>query len=88
MNEAIEKINSILTSFNNTFKLQIEESQDDEVNSLSIAETIGDGKDFINELTDLFDQVIKNTTDKFELVYNEEKGLVLAEKIASIDYKI
>ena len=88
MNEAVEKINSILISFNNTFKLKIEESQDDEVNSLSIVETIGDGKDFINELTDLFDQVIKSIDDKHELVYNEEKGLVLAEKIASIDYKI
>ncbi len=88
MNEALQKINSILNSFNQTFKLKIEESDDNEVNSLSIEETIGDGKDFINELTDLFNQVVKNTTDKYELIYNEDKGIVLAEKIASVDYKI
>lgn len=88
MNEALLKIQSILNSFNQTFKLKIEESENNEVNSLSIEETIGDGKDFINELTDLFDQVVKSTTDKYELVYNEEKGIVLAEKIASVDYKI
>lgn len=88
MDESLEKINNILNNFNKTFKLKIEESTDDEVNGFSIEETIGNGKDFINEIIDLFDKVIKNSTDKYELIYNDEKGLVLAEKIPSIDYRI
>lgn len=88
MNESLEKINSILNHFNKTFKLKIEETTNDEVNGFTIEETIGDGKEFINEIVDLFDKVIKNSTDKYELIYNDEKGLILAEKIPSISYKI
>lgn len=87
MDDALLKINSLLKSFNNTFKLKIEESEGNEVNSLSIAETIGDGTDFINEMTDLFDKVISDLTNEYELIFNEEKGLILAKKVASIDYE-
>lgn len=87
MDDALLKINSLLKSFNETFKLKIEESEGNEVNSLSIQETIGNGTDFINEMTDLFDKVINNLTDEYELIYNEDKGLILAKKVASIDYE-
>ena len=73
MNDSLKKINSIIMNFNNTFKLKIEESTDNEINSLSIEETIGDGKEFINEMVDLFDKVIKNSTNEYELIFNEEK---------------
>lgn len=88
MNETLEKINSILTKFNNTFKLKIEESTNDEVNNFSIEETIGNGSEFIDEVVDLFDKVIKGCTDEYELIYSEEKGLVLAKKVPSINYEI
>lgn len=88
MNDSLKKINSIIMNFNNTFKLKIEESTDNEINSLSIEETIGDGKEFINEMVDLFDKVIKNSTDEYELIFNEEKGLVLAKKIMSVNYEV
>lgn len=87
MDDALLKINSLLKSFNATFKLKIEESEGNEVNSLSIQELSGDGIDFINELTDLFDKVIKDITNEYELIYNEEQGLILAKKVASIDYE-
>lgn len=88
MNDSLKKINSIIMNFNNTFKLKIEESTDNEINSLSIEEIIGDGKEFINEMVDLFDKVIKNSTDEYELIFNEEKGLVLAKKIMSVNYEV
>ena len=88
MNDSLKKINSIIMNFNNTFKLKIEESTDNEINSLSIEETIGDGKEFINEMVDLFDKVIKNSTDEYELIFNAEKGLVLAKKIMSVNYEV
>ena len=88
MNDSLKKINSIIMNFNNTFKLKIEESTDNEINSMSIEETIGYGKEFINEMVDLFDKVIKNSTDEYELIFNEEKGLVLAKKIMSVNYEV
>ena len=88
MNDSLKKINSIIMNFNNAFKLKIEESTDNEINSLSIEEIIGDGKEFINEMVDLFDKVIKNSTDEYELIFNEEKGLVLAKKIMSVNYEV
>ena len=88
MNDSLKKINSIIMNFNNTFKLKIEESTDNEINSLSIEEIIGDGKEFINEMVDLFDKVIKNSTDEYELIFNEEKGLVLVKKIMSVNYEV
>lgn len=87
MDDALLKINSLLKSFNNTFKIKIEESEGNEVNSLSIEQIKSDGIDFINELTDLFDKVIKDITNDYELIYNEEQGLILAKKVASIDYE-
>jgi hypothetical protein len=88
VSEQLQKINSILTSFNSTFKLEIHESNGDEVNGFTIKETIGDGRDFINEIVDLFEKVITNSTEDYELVYNEEKGLVLAKKVPSVNYEI
>lgn len=88
MPDGLKKINSLLNSFNDTFKLKIEESTDDEVNGFSIEETIGDGKEFINEMVDLFEKVISNSTDEYELIFSEEKGLVLAKKVPSINYEI
>ena len=88
MDESLLKINSILNSFNQTFKLKIEETEGNEVNSLSIEETIGDGKDFINEIVDLFEKVISNITDDYSLVFTEDKGLIIAQKINTIDYKV
>ena len=88
MNDSLKKINRIIMNFNNTFKLKIEVATDNEINSLSIEETIGDGKEFINEMVDLFDKVIKNSTDEYELIFNEEKGLVLAKKIMSVNYEV
>ena len=88
MDESLLKINSILNSFNQTFKLKAEEIEDGEVNSLSILETIGDGKDFINELVDLFEKVISEITDDYSLVFTEDKGLIIAQKVNTIDFKI
>jgi len=89
MDESLKKIESLLTSFNNTFKLKIDKSIEDEITDLSIDKVIGDGKDFINEMVDLFDKVIKNSTDKYELIFmDDEKQLVLARKVPSINYEI
>ena len=88
MNDALKKIDNILINFNKTFKLKIDESTDDTINGFSIEETIGDGKEFINEIVDLFNKVIQNSTDEYDLIYTEDNGLVLAKKIQTIDYKI
>ncbi len=84
--EILNKISSILNEFNQTFKLKIEESKEQEINSFSIEETIGDGKDFINEFVELFEKVIEGVTDEYALVYDVDEGLVLAKKVQNISY--
>lgn len=87
MSEALKKVNTLLKSFNKTFDISaIIES--DEVNGLKIDDLKNEGTDFIGELFETFNTIVKSVSDEHEVVYNEEKGLVIAKKIVSVDYQI
>lgn len=83
MNEMIKKINDLLLTFNETFKLKpnIEEVDDEEVATGFVIENINnDGRSFINEFYDLFGQLI-NSSNEYELVYDENKGFIIVKTV-------
>lgn len=91
MDETLKKINELLKKFNNTFVIsanQVEEDGEIVACGLRIDGIKNDGAEFINEMFETFNEIVKAVSDKHELVYNEEKGLVIAKQIIKVDYII
>ena len=89
MNELIEKINEILTGLNNTFELEaniVEEDGEKIANGLKIKSIKNDGSEFMNSLIDIFSQIVEATGEN-EIVYDEEKGIVIAKPTTITEYK-
>ena len=88
MNETLKTINSFLKKFNNTFELAtgeiVEDEEDNVTNELKIVGLKNDGSEFVIELSNLFGTIIQSTSSEYELIYTEEKGLVIGRKV--IDY--
>ncbi|MFW6008349.1 MAG: hypothetical protein ACOCP8_03695 [archaeon] len=87
MNDALKKIKCLLKKFNNTFEISAI-IQDDTVNGLKIDGLKSDGTEFIAELFEIFNTIVTGVSDDHEVIYNEEKGLVIAKKIVLVDYQI
>lgn len=87
MNEATRKINDMIKSFNDTFKISIN-VENDEVNSLKIDELKNDGSQFVNMLFDIFGQIVSSSDPEYDLIYDKEKGLAIAKKVVKVDYII
>lgn len=86
MDETIKKINDLLKKFNNTFEISpiIAEGNDEQIaDGLKIDKLKNDGSEFVNELFDVFDLIVKSVSDEHEVIYNEEKGLVIAKKVVN-----
>lgn len=91
MDETLKKVNDLLKAFNNSFKISANftEDNDDKIaNGLKIDELKNDGSQFIDEMFNMFSDVVSAVSENHELVYNEDMGLVIARKVVSIDYII
>lgn len=88
MDEMISKINDLLIEFNKSFKLEaniVEENNEMVATGLKIKKVTNDGSEFMTELFSMFSQII-NSTDEYELVFSEDKGLNIAKKIVKVEY--
>ena len=88
MNETLKKINTLLKKFNNTFELSagevVQEGEDEVTTELQITGLKNDGSEFVAEMFELFTAITQSVSPEHELVYNEEKGLVIGKKV--VDY--
>ena len=85
MEEMIKKINDLLVCFNDSFKLKpsIEEIDGESVaTGFTIDKIKNDGSDFVAEFYNLFGQLV-NSSDKYELVYDEEQGLIIVKAVVT-----
>jgi methyl-accepting chemotaxis protein len=91
MDETLQRINEILKKFNSTFEIsanQIAENDEQVVSGFKIDGLKNDGSEFVDELYDMFSDIVKAISEEHELVYNKEKGLVIAKKVTRVDYII
>jgi hypothetical protein len=91
MNETLNKLNTLLKKFNNTFDLKanvIEDNGEDVANGFKIDKLKDDGSEFINELFDIVGSIVVSISNEHELIFNQEKGLVIAKKVVTVDYII
>lgn len=91
MNETLQKINNLLKNFNKTFEISANEMEENGVPiacGLKIDNIKDDGSNFVNEMFETFNAIVKAVSDEHEIVYNQEKGLVVAKKIIKVDYII
>jgi hypothetical protein len=91
MNETLVKINDLLKKFNITFNVSAnikEEDGEQIVNGFKIDNLKNDGSEFVNELFNILNLIILSVSEGYELIYNEEKGLVIAKEVIVRDYDI
>lgn len=94
MNEVLKKINDLMKQFNNTFEIEANIVKDDNgeevASGLKIKNIKNDGSEYINELFDMFGAIIGSVSDKHELIYMPDKGLVIAKKVMRevLDYEV
>lgn len=82
--ETLQVIKNLLKSFNNTFEIDPKLIQEDGeliASSLKIKSLKNDGSDFVNEFHETFNTLIKSLSDKHEVIYNEQHGLVVAKTV-------
>lgn len=91
-NEAIKRVADLLKVFNDTFQLgaQVIEDGEDTSVTLTIKGVKNNGADFIRLLHETFDNIVQVSSDEHEVIYHEEKGLIVGKrvvkKIERIDY--
>lgn len=83
MEEMIKRINQLLSEFNNTFELEAnieEEDNQQVVTGLRINGLKNDGTAFVNEVFEMFGQII-SSTGEYELLYDDNKGLIIGKEV-------
>lgn len=82
-NEAIKRVADLLKAFNDTFKLgaRVLEDGEDASVSLTIQGQKNNGAEFINLLHETFDNIVKVSSKDHEVIYHEDKGLIVAKKV-------
>jgi hypothetical protein len=90
VDETLNKINEVLKKFNSTFEISTagisEENGEEITGALKITNLKNDGSEFVAELFNIFDAIAQSVSDDYELVYNEERGLVLGKKVVTVNY--
>jgi hypothetical protein len=82
--ETIKKIGDLLKSFNSTFDLEAHIDEDDDelvASGLKIKKLKSNGYEFVGDLYETFNAIIKSVSEEHELIYDETRGLVIAKKI-------
>lgn len=90
-NETLQKINSLLKAFNETFdvKANLTKEGDEMVAvGLKIESLKNDGIQFVGTLHDTFNAIVQTISNDHEVIYDEEKGLAIARKVVKTDYVI
>lgn len=88
MTEIMKKINNLLIEFNKSFKLEaniVDDNGEQVAIGLKIKESKNDGSEFIDQMFDMFGQII-NSSGEYELVFDKEKGLGIAKKVVKVEY--
>jgi hypothetical protein len=83
-NETIKKISDFLKKFNETFELepQIEKEGNEYVAAgFSIKNIKNDGNIFVGYMYEMFSSIVGSISEDHELIYDEDKGLVIAKKV-------
>ena len=86
MDELINKLNELLGSFNNSFEVKAKINDEKIVEGLEITELKNDGSEFIENLINMFSQIIESN-DEYELIYDTNDGIKIAKKIITVEYK-
>lgn len=90
MDETLKRIHELLKKFNGTFQVSANITQnemgEDIANGLKIDGLKSDGSEFMDEMFDMFAAIIQNVSDEHELVYDVDKGLVIAKKQVTVSY--
>ncbi len=82
--ETIKKISNLLKKFNETFDLEaviINEDGEMVASGLKIKSIKNDGNEFIGEMYHMFGAIVGSISQEHELIYDEEKGIVVAKKV-------
>lgn len=91
MQETLVKVNELLKKFNSTFKIGahvINEGGEEVANGLKIESVKNEGTEFVSELFEVLNTIVSSVSDEHELVYNNDRGLVIARKVVTVDYII
>ena len=91
MQETLIKVNELLKKFNVTFKIGshvINEGGEEVANGLKIEAVKNEGTEFVNELFEVLNTIVSSVSNEHELVYNNDRGLVIARKVVTVDYII
>lgn len=86
MDELINKLNELLGSFNNSFEVKAKINDEKIVEGLEITKLKNDGSEFIENLINMFSQIIESN-DEYELIYDTNDGIKIAKKIITVEYK-
>lgn len=89
--ETLKKINELLKSFNDTFKVDaniVEEDHELVIDGLKITGLKNDGSNFVTSFHETFNTIVKSLSDEHEVIYNEDKGLVIAKKVVKTEFLI
>jgi hypothetical protein len=82
MNETLKKLQVLIKLFNDTFELE-PAVEGELVNALKLKSLKNDGEQFMDELFDVFSNIVKSCSNEYELIYTAEKGLAIAKKIVT-----
>ena len=92
MNDTLQRINSLLKSFNKSFNISADVNKEDDgsetVTALRIDSVNDNGTEFMSDLFDIFAQLISVSDKDDELVYDKDRGLCIAKKKIAVDYEI
>jgi hypothetical protein len=90
MDETLKRINDLLKKFNSTFEVSANiikaENGEEIANGIKINGMKSDGSEFIGDMFDMFTAIIETISDEYELVYDINKGLVIAKKQVTVNY--
>jgi hypothetical protein len=89
--ETLKRINALLKTFNGTFDIEadlVKENGETVAAGLKIKNVKNDGKQFIGVLHETFNSIVQSLSSEHEVIYNEDKGLVIAKKVVVTDYVI
>jgi hypothetical protein len=92
MNDTLQRVNSLLKSFNKSFNISADVQKEDDgtetVVGLKIDAVNDDGTEFMSDLFDMFAQIISASDEDYDLVYDKDRGLCIAKKKIAVDYEI
>lgn len=90
-NETLKKINGLLKMFNGTFEIEanlVKEGDETIAAGLKIEGLKNDGSSFISEFYETFNSIVQSISTEHEVIFDDEKGLVIARKVIETKYII